>query len=51
MLQAMLTMEPLEVGIWVTGIMMVFVLMGLRVAYAAATAGFIGLIWIQTARF
>ncbi len=50
MLQAMLIMDPLEVGIWVTGIMMVFVLIGLRVAYAAATAGFIGLIWIQTAR-
>jgi len=38
-----------EIGIWVTSIMMVFVVMGLRVAYAAAAAGFIGLFWIKAA--
>ncbi len=47
--QTLGAMEPLSIGLWVTGIMMVFVVMGLRVAYAAAAAGFIGLFWIKAA--
>jgi len=46
-LDSLMAMEPLEMGIWVTAVMMVFVIMGLRVAFAAAAAGFIGLFWIQ----
>ena len=46
-LDSLMAMEPLEIGIWVTAVMMVFVIMGLRVAFAAAAAGFIGLFWIQ----
>jgi len=49
-LESLAAMEPLEIGIWVTSIMMVFVVMGLRVAYAAAAAGFIGLFWIMAAK-
>ena len=39
-------MEPIEIGLWVTGIMLVFVVIGMRVAFAAAFAGLLGLIWI-----
>ena len=39
-------MEPIEIGLWVTGGMLVFVLLGMRVAFAAGLAGMIGLIWI-----
>ena len=39
-------MEPIEIGLWVTGGMLVFVLLGMRVAFAAGMAGMIGLIWI-----
>lgn len=39
-------MEPIEIGIVVTGIMLVVVILGMRVAFAAALAGVIGLIWI-----
>ena len=39
-------MEPIDIGLWVTGGMLVFVLLGMRVAFAAGLAGMIGLIWI-----
>ncbi|MBS4011136.1 MAG: TRAP transporter large permease [Roseovarius sp.] len=39
-------MEPIEIGIVVTGLMLVVVVLGMRVAFAAALAGVIGLIWI-----
>ncbi len=43
-------MEPLDIGIAVTGVMLVMVVLGLRVAFAAAIAGVIGLVWIFWAR-
>lgn len=43
-------MDSTTIGLWVTGFMLVFVLMGVRVAFAAALAGFIGLVWIFSAR-
>lgn len=43
-------MEPIEIGLWVTGGMLVLVLMGMRVAFAAALTGLIGLIWIFWAK-
>jgi tripartite ATP-independent transporter DctM subunit len=46
----MLSLPPLEIGLWVTGGMFVMVVLGMRVAFAAALAGLIGLIWIFTAR-
>jgi tripartite ATP-independent transporter DctM subunit len=39
-------MEPIDIGIVVTGLMLVVVVLGMRVAYAAALAGMVGLIWI-----
>ncbi len=39
-------MEPIEIGLWVTGGLLVFVLLGMRVAFAAGLAGLIGLVWI-----
>ncbi|GAW34074.1 sialic acid TRAP transporter permease protein SiaT [Roseovarius sp. A-2] len=39
-------MEPIDIGLVVTGLMLVVVLLGMRVAFAAALAGTVGLIWI-----
>ena len=43
-------MDSISIGLWVTGFMLLFVVMGVRVAFAAAMAGFIGLLWIFTAK-
>lgn len=43
-------MDSISIGLWVTGIMLVLVLIGVRVAFAAAMAGFIGLVWIFSAK-
>ncbi|MCF2870324.1 TRAP transporter large permease [Octadecabacter sp. G9-8] len=43
-------MEPIEIGLWVTGGMLVLVVLGMRVAFAAGLAGMIGLIWIFWAK-
>lgn len=43
-------MEPIEIGIIVTGILFVLVVLGMRVAFAAAFAGLLGLIWIFWAK-
>ncbi len=40
-------MEPTEIGLWITGGLLVMVVLGMRVAFAAGLAGFIGLIWIR----
>jgi C4-dicarboxylate transporter, DctM subunit len=42
--------DSITIGLWVTGFMLLFVLMGVRVAFAAALAGFIGLLWIFSSR-
>ncbi|MGC9420869.1 MAG: TRAP transporter large permease subunit, partial [Rhodovulum sp.] len=39
-------MDPIDIGVWVTGGLLVLVLLGMRVAFAAALAGMVGLIWI-----
>jgi tripartite ATP-independent transporter DctM subunit len=39
-------MDPIDIGLVVTGIMLVVVVLGMRVAYAAALAGMLGLVWI-----
>ncbi len=46
----MSTMEPIQIGLWVSGVMLVFVVLGVRVAFAAALAGFLGLLWIFSAK-
>ena len=43
-------MDSISIGLWVTGFMLVFVVIGVRVAFAAAMAGFIGLLWIFSAK-
>ncbi len=43
-------MEPIEIGLWVSGIMLILVVIGMRVAFAAAFAGLLGLIWIFWAK-
>jgi len=49
-LQGLGQMDPISIGLWVTGFMLFFVVIGVRVAFAAAMAGFIGLVWIFSAR-
>ena len=44
--ETMGSMDPINIGLWVTGAMLVFVVLGVRVAFAAALAGFLGLLWI-----
>ena len=39
-------MDSIEIGLYVTGGLLVLVVLGMRVAFAAALAGLIGLIWI-----
>ncbi|MCP1199215.1 TRAP transporter large permease [Notoacmeibacter sp. MSK16QG-6] len=39
-------MEPIEIGIAVTAGLLIVVILGMRVAFAAAIAGVVGLIWI-----
>jgi len=48
--QTLAQMDSTSIGLWVTGIMLLLVLIGVRVAFAAALAGFIGLVWIFSAR-
>jgi tripartite ATP-independent transporter DctM subunit len=43
-------MEPIDIGLAVSGGMLVLVLLGMRVAFAAAMAGVTGLIWIFWAK-
>lgn len=44
-------MEPIDIGLIVSGGMLVLVLLGMRVAFAAGIAGLVGLIWIFWAKF
>ncbi len=44
-------MEPIDIGLIVSGGMLVSVLLGMRVAFATGLAGLIGLIWIFWAKF
>lgn len=48
--ESMMSLAPIDIGLWVTGVMLVMVVLGMRVAFAAAIAGFIGLVWIFTAK-
>lgn len=43
-------MSNIEIGLWVTGGMLVMVVLGMRVAFAAAGAGLVGLVWIFWAK-
>ncbi len=43
-------MDSIEIGLWVSGFLLLMVLIGVRVAFAAALAGIVGLIWVFWAR-
>jgi tripartite ATP-independent transporter DctM subunit len=40
-------MDSITIGLWVSGGMLVMVLLGMRVAFAAGMAGFVGLVWLR----
>jgi tripartite ATP-independent transporter DctM subunit len=50
MWEVMMNMPPIDMGLWVTGFMLFAVIIGVRVAFAAAIAGFLGLLWYFTAK-
>ncbi len=50
-IEIMGNMDKLDIGITVTCIMLFMVIIGMRVAFAAAIAGFLGLVWIFSAKF
>ncbi len=50
LLETMAQADSITIGLWVTGFMLLMVVMGMRVAFAAAIAGFLGLLWIFSAR-
>ncbi|MFC3616650.1 TRAP transporter large permease [Lutimaribacter marinistellae] len=39
-------MDTIEIGLWVTGGLLFLVVTGMRVAFAAALAGLVGLLWV-----
>lgn len=43
-------MEPIDIGLVVSGALLVMVVLGMRVAFAAAMAGLVGLVWIFWAK-
>jgi tripartite ATP-independent transporter DctM subunit len=45
------TMDSIGIGLWITGLMLVLVIIGVRVAFAAALAGFCGLLWVFSAKY
>jgi len=40
-------MENITIGLWVSGGMLLLVVLGMRVAFAAGLAGFVGLVWLR----
>jgi tripartite ATP-independent transporter DctM subunit len=40
-------MDSISIGLWISGGMLVMVLLGMRVAFAAGLAGFVGLVWLR----
>ncbi len=44
-------MEPIDIGLAVSGGLLVLVVLGMRVAFAAGVAGLVGLVWIFWAKF
>ena len=50
LIETMASMDNITIGLWVTGLMMLMVVIGVRVAFAAAMAGFLGLLWVFSAK-
>jgi tripartite ATP-independent transporter DctM subunit len=47
----MANMDTIGIGLWITGFMMLLIIIGVRVAFAAALAGFAGLLWVFSAKY
>jgi C4-dicarboxylate transporter DctM subunit len=47
----MASMDTIGIGLWITGFMMLLIIIGVRVAFAAALAGFAGLLWVFSAKY
>ena len=50
-IEYMASMDTIGIGLWITGLMLFLVIIGVRVAFAAALAGFCGLLWVFTAKY
>ena len=44
-------MEPIEIGLWLSGLLIILVFVGVRVAFAAAFIGFMGLVAIFSQKY
>jgi len=44
-------MDPFDIGLILSGVLVVLVIVGMRVAFAAATVGFLGLFWIFAEKY
>ncbi|MEM8691227.1 MAG: TRAP transporter large permease [Pseudomonadota bacterium] len=44
-------MDSITIGLWVTAGMLLMVVLGMRVAFAAGLAGFLGLVWLRWNQF
>lgn len=49
-ISTMASMDKLDIGLVMTGFMLLMVIIGMRVAFAAAISGFLGLLWIFSAK-
>ena len=50
-IDTMASMDTIGIGLWITGLMLLLVVIGVRVGFAAALAGFCGLLWVFCAKF
>lgn len=50
-ISTMAGMDKLDIGLVMTGFMLFMVIIGMRVAFAAGISGFLGLVWIFSAKF
>ncbi|MGB5535097.1 MAG: TRAP transporter large permease subunit, partial [Thiogranum sp.] len=50
-IDTMASMDTIAIGLWITGLMLLLVVIGVRVGFAAALAGFCGLLWVFSAKF
>lgn len=50
-IDTMASMDTIGIGLWITGLMLLLVVIGVRVAFAAALGGFCGLLWVFSAKF
>ena len=47
----MMQLDSITIGLYITALMLLLVILGIRVAFVAAISGFLGLLWIFSAKF